>query len=108
MVLRIGLMKVALLFATVLTSILRGVQIRNLSGNQELLHSAQSSKLPKTLNSIALSSQRPHALALSQPRKAKHLEFRQYLFIVIFLFLPPSAPHPKLNVFICLFVLRES
>lgn len=96
MVLRIGLMKVALLFATVLTSsTLRGVQIRNLSGNQELLHSAQSSKLPKTLNSIALSSQRPQALALSQPRKAKHLEFRQYLFIVIFLFLPPSAPPPN-------------
>lgn len=55
MVSRIGLMKVALLFTAVLTSTLRGVQTRNPSGNPGLLHSAQSSKLPKTPDQEAFS-----------------------------------------------------
>lgn len=87
MVSRIRLMNVAPLFTAALTT-LRGERTRNMSGNPGMLHSAQSSELPKTLTMIALSSQRPQALALSPSCTAsKRMEFRQNLFLVIFLLL---------------------
>lgn len=91
-------MKSALLCIAVLTSTLRSVQTRNRCGSPGLLGSAQSSELPKTLTMIALSFQRSQALTLSQSHIAsKHLEFRQNLFLVIFLLLGRRfwvSPHP--------------